>query len=114
MADMLATRTSAEWLERLDAADVPCAPVLRRKEILANEQVIATGLIDVLEQPAVGRIRQARPAAQFDGTPSAIGGPAPGIGEHTDEILSELGLSRSDIEDLERQAAVRPPRTAAA
>ena len=44
MADILAKRTTADWLSRLDAADVPCAPVLRRGEVMSNEQVVAREL----------------------------------------------------------------------
>jgi crotonobetainyl-CoA:carnitine CoA-transferase CaiB-like acyl-CoA transferase len=107
MAEILKGGLRSEWLLRLDAADVPCAPVLRRSEIIENEQVVATGLVETLEQPAVGRVRQPRPAASFDGTPSAARGPAPGIGEHTEEILRELGLDGGAIEALKSDKVVR-------
>ena len=48
MAEYIGQHTTAEWLERLDAADVPCAPILRRGEIIDNEQVVARGLITEL------------------------------------------------------------------
>src|SRR5260221_14319593 len=51
MAEYIAQHTTAEWLERLDAADVPCAPILRRGEIIHNEQVVARGLIVEFDQP---------------------------------------------------------------
>ena len=59
MQDYIAKRTTAEWLERLDACDVPCAPILRRNEIIGNDQVVARGLIEELDQPTVGRVRRA-------------------------------------------------------
>jgi crotonobetainyl-CoA:carnitine CoA-transferase CaiB-like acyl-CoA transferase len=84
--------TSADWLTRLDAAQVPCAPVLTRRELLADPQVAANGLIVEFDQPRLGRVRQARPAARFGGTPSRAPSPAPGLGEHTREVLTELEL----------------------
>jgi crotonobetainyl-CoA:carnitine CoA-transferase CaiB-like acyl-CoA transferase len=76
----------------LDAAEVPCAPVLTRKELLADQQVAANGLIVEFDQPRLGRVRQARPAARFGRTPSRAPSPAPALGEHTREVLTELGL----------------------
>lgn len=100
MADILKEDDSAKWLAKLDAADVPCAPVLRRSDLVTNEQVVATKLIETMDQPNVGAVRQPRPAAQFDGTPNEGRGPAPRIGSHTDEILAEVGFSASAIETL--------------
>jgi crotonobetainyl-CoA:carnitine CoA-transferase CaiB-like acyl-CoA transferase len=91
IGEVLRHETSAAWLEKLDAAEVPCAPVLTRRELLDDPQVVANGLVVQYDQPGLGRIRQARPAARFERTPSRIRRPAPGIGEHTREILAELG-----------------------
>ncbi|MTV14050.1 MULTISPECIES: CaiB/BaiF CoA-transferase family protein [Bradyrhizobium] len=107
MQEYIGQRTTAEWLERLDAADVPCAPILRRSEIVENEQVVARGIITEFEQPGVGRVRQPKPAAQFSLNQSAIGGPAPRIGEHSREVLSELGYSDAEIERMIADKAVR-------
>ena len=65
MQEYIGQHTTAEWLERLDAADVPCAPILRRGEIINNEQVVARSIIVEFDQPTVGRVRQPKPAAQF-------------------------------------------------
>ena len=53
-----------------------------------NVQVMNNELIEVMDQPTLGTVRQARPAARFDRTPARIAGPAPRIGEHTDAILA--------------------------
>jgi crotonobetainyl-CoA:carnitine CoA-transferase CaiB-like acyl-CoA transferase len=90
MQDYIGRYTTAEWLERLDAADVPCAPVLRRSEIIHNEQVLARGLITEFDQPNVGLVRQPKPAARFEVSKTAIKGPAPRIGEHTREARTRL------------------------
>jgi len=94
---VLATRPTQEWLARLAANDVPCAPVLRRDDVLTDPQVIHNDLIETIDQVGLGPIRQARPAARFDGTPAAIQGPAPSIGQHTKAVLAELDLSPAEI-----------------
>ncbi|WP_291848707.1 CoA transferase [Bradyrhizobium sp.] len=100
MAEYISQDTTAEWLVRLDAADVPCAPILRRGEIIDNEQVVARGLIAEFDQPTVGRVRQPKPAARFERNPSAIGGPAPRLGEHSRDVLRGLGYDDSAIERM--------------
>jgi crotonobetainyl-CoA:carnitine CoA-transferase CaiB-like acyl-CoA transferase len=107
MQEYIAQRTTAEWLERLDAADVPCSPILRRGEIIQNEQVVARGLIEEFEQPTVGRVRQPKPAAIFEVNKAAIGGPAPRVGEHSRAVLRDLGYSDSAIEGMIADKAVR-------
>ena len=107
VGEILATGHSQDWLERLDAADVPCAPVLTRGEVMKDPQVINNRLIEEFDQPQLGRVRQVRPAAQFESTPAAISGPAPMIGEHTEVILAQLGYSAMEIEALKASDAVR-------
>mgnify|MGYP001166221619 FL=1 len=105
-AQVLATNTSEYWLERLDAEGVPSAPVLSRQEVITHPQIQANDLIHEYDHPIAGRIRQPRPAAQFDQTPSGIQRPAPGLGEHSAEILSELGYSEDEISDLVDQGVL--------
>jgi crotonobetainyl-CoA:carnitine CoA-transferase CaiB-like acyl-CoA transferase len=111
MAEIIKERPTAEWLQRLDANDVPSAPVLRRNEVFANEQVLARELIIELDQPDIGRVRQPVPAARFDRTPAGIQGPAPRIGEHSAAILAELGLEAAEIERLATEKIVRLVKT---
>ncbi|MFI4947401.1 MAG: CaiB/BaiF CoA transferase family protein [Alphaproteobacteria bacterium] len=104
--DVLIGRPSAEWLERLTKADVPCAPVLTRNEVIRHPHVRAMGIVEEIEHPKAGRLRQARNAARFSATPAAIRRPAPGLGEHTDEILAEAGYSAAEIAALRAQGAL--------
>ena len=111
MADIIKQRPTAEWLQRLDTNDVPSAPVLRRGEVIANEQVLARELIAEFDHPDIGRVRQPKPAARFDRTPAAIQGPAPRIGEHSATVLAELGLQPSEIAQLAAEKIVRLAKT---
>ena len=97
-AAVLATRTSEEWLARLDEQGVPCAPVLSLPEVIDHEQIARNELLEEYDHPTVGPIRQPRPAARFDVTPAQIRRHAPTLGEHNDEILAELGMQRDELE----------------
>jgi crotonobetainyl-CoA:carnitine CoA-transferase CaiB-like acyl-CoA transferase len=106
MAGALAERTTAEWVEILDAAGVPCAKILSRRELLQDPQLAANELLEVSEHPHAGRVRQPRPAARFERTPAQIRRPAPLLGEHTDEILREIGLAPAEIAELRSSRVV--------
>ncbi len=107
MAEIIKERPTAEWLQRLDTNDVPSAPVLRRQEVIVNEQVLARELIAELDHPDIGPVRQPKPAARFDRTPAEIRGPAPRIGEHSAIILAELGIEAGEVERLAAENVVR-------
>jgi crotonobetainyl-CoA:carnitine CoA-transferase CaiB-like acyl-CoA transferase len=94
---VLLQKPAGEWLEILERHDVPCAPALRRFEILDNPQVVASGSIIETEHPVVGPVRQARPAARFSATPVAAPRGAPRLGEHNAEILTEIGIDSAEI-----------------
>ncbi len=111
MAEIIKERSTAEWLHRLDTNDVPSAPVLRRGEVIANQQVLARKLIAEFDHPDIGLVRQPKPAARFDRTPAEIRGPAPRIGEHGAVILAELGLEAAEIERLAAEKIVRLVKT---
>jgi len=104
-AEVLKTRSSADWLARLDAQQVPCAPILTRDELLTDPQVAANRMIVENIHPSAGPMRQPRPAARFGHTPAELRAFAPNLGQHTDEVLHETGFSSDEIITL-REAGV--------
>lgn len=97
MGEALKEFHSDDILKRLDAHDVPCAPVLARDGLLENEQLKASATIERKDYEGFGEVRQARPAALFDKTPSAIQGPGPALGADTQTVLQDLGYTGDQI-----------------
>ena len=100
---------SAEILARLAAEDVPSAPILGRRDLLDDPQIVENRIIETRAVPGIGRVRQPRPAARFDKTPAEIGRAAPRLGENSREILTELGLAPGEIAALIDQGVVAQP-----
>lgn len=97
--------TTRALLARLEAADVPHAPVTMLDELHEHPQILANDLLLVAEHPTAGPLRSPRPVAEFVDTPSSVRRPAPGLGEHSDEVLREAGLSADEVAAL-RSAGV--------
>jgi len=109
MALAIRERTTEDWLEALDAHDVPCAPVLTRDDVHLHPQVQSNGIIVENEHPVAGTVRETRPAERMDGTPSSITRPAPTLGQHTEEVLDEFGFSREEIASLRAAGTLGAP-----
>ena len=105
--EALLERTAEEWLTILDDAGVPSAPVLKRKDMIRHPQVEASGIVVEHDHPHAGRLRQARPAARFEGTPNEMRYGAPLLGEHSEEILGEAGYSQSELAELIASGVVK-------
>ena len=90
----------SEILRRLQEEGVPSAPLLDRMELLDNEQILANESISRINIDGFGEVRQARPAARFSKTPSELSRPAPMLGEHSQEIVSSLGVDEAIIKSL--------------
>ena len=97
--EALRTRPAEEWLELLTREGVPCAPVLTRTQMISNAQVQANGIVVETDHPEAGRIRQARPAVRFSETPAAMRHGGAALGQHTAEILAEIGCTEADLKD---------------
>ncbi|MEL0048704.1 MAG: CaiB/BaiF CoA-transferase family protein, partial [Gammaproteobacteria bacterium] len=98
--------TTDELCQRFETQDVPYSRLNSREEVLEDPQVKAMGALLTYEHPTAGLVRTPRPAAQFAGTPSSLHSHTPTLGEHTDEVLLELGYSRAEIEEMAQADAV--------
>ncbi|MEP3247251.1 MAG: CoA transferase [Sneathiella sp.] len=107
ITDEIAKWKSDEILARLDAEDVPCAPILMRDDLLDHEQVKVNESVQHQNFPGYGEIRQAKPAAQFESSPIEAFKLAPELGEHTNEVLRSLGYGQEDISKLAADKVIR-------
>ncbi len=105
--EALRTNSADYWLKHLDDHDIPCAQVLKRKEMIHHPQIVDNGMIVELDHPVAGRLRQARPAAQFSKTVPDLDHGAPLLGEQTEEILREAGYEQAEIDALLASGAAK-------
>ncbi len=99
-------KTSAEWESLLIAAGVPCGAVKDYLEFLNDPQVAAMGMNPVVDHPLVGPVRMAGVPIHFEKTPGAIQRAAPMLGQHTEEILGELGFDETRIAGLREEGII--------
>ena len=93
-------KTTDEWMEILDEAGVPCAPVLHRSEMIHHPQVVANEIVREYDHPQAGRLRQSRPAARFEGTAPEHRFGARTLGEDSATVLAEIGYGEDEIRSL--------------
>jgi crotonobetainyl-CoA:carnitine CoA-transferase CaiB-like acyl-CoA transferase len=89
---MAANLTQQDAIVRFERERVAFAMVLSAAEIVDDPHAVAIGMFEEFDHPVVGRARLPRHPTIFHGTPAALGGPTPSLGQHTDEVLTELGL----------------------
>jgi crotonobetainyl-CoA:carnitine CoA-transferase CaiB-like acyl-CoA transferase len=100
-------RDSTEhWVTILDAAGVPGGPVLTYDQALAQDQVVARDAVVELQHPVIGPVRQLAPAARMSLTPPTARQAAPLLGQHSREILTELGRTAGQIAELEAAGVI--------
>ncbi len=97
---------SEEILARFQEEGVPSAPLLNRMELMEHEQIITNQTILRKKYDGFGEVRQAKPPALFENTPSEIARPAPKLGEHAEEILSSIGISKEDQKKLVQEKKI--------
>jgi crotonobetainyl-CoA:carnitine CoA-transferase CaiB-like acyl-CoA transferase len=96
----LARDTTAGWVTRFEGEQVAAGPIYEFDEVFADPQVKHLGLVAEVDQPAYGPARMLAFPVKASATPGTIRRPAPRLGEHTAEVLGELGLPKSEIERL--------------
>lgn len=106
IAKLFPERESAHWLDALERADVPGGPVHNYDTLFDDPDAIANENFVEYNHPDGGRARAANPGMRFSETPARIWRMAPRLGEHTEEVLREAGLSRAQVEDLRAEKAI--------
>ncbi len=107
LEQVFVTRSTAEWLERLDAAGIPAGPINDMAAVYADPHVQARQMMVELEHPTAGPVKYIGLPVKLSATPGAIRRPAPTLGQHTEEILGELSLSAAEIAVLRVKRVVR-------
>ena len=100
------TAPTAAWLEKLEAAGVPAGPILTYDQVFADPHVRAREMVVEVEHPKAGRTRVLGVPVKLSRTPGAVRRPAPTLGQHTDEILGELGYEAGAIQDFRMRGVV--------
>ena len=99
-------KTSREWVELFEKREVPCGPIYQINEVFEDPQVQHLGIAQQAESLTFGKTRLVGQPMNLTRTPSRITRHPPGRGEHTPEILSELGLNESEIQDLQSKNVI--------
>ena len=106
LVERMRTRPAAEWIGRLKAAGIPCGAVRDLAQVFADPQLIERAMVVALDHPVAGAIRQLGVPIKMSGTPGAVRTPPPALGQHTEAILGELGMSGPEIARLRADGAV--------
>ena len=107
VTETMATRTTAEWLEALEKADIPVMPLHTPSSLMQDPHLKEVGFFEWVEHPSEGRIRSMGIPTTWSDTPPAIRRHAPLLGENTAEVLEEAGYSRQEIDGLMSTGAAR-------
>ena len=106
LAKLFLERTTAEWLPILEAADIPSGPVHSYETLFQDPEIVANENFAIYEHPDVGSVRTVNPGARFTETPMKMWRLPPKLGEHTDEILREAGIERTQVEELRNSKVI--------
>jgi crotonobetainyl-CoA:carnitine CoA-transferase CaiB-like acyl-CoA transferase len=99
-------RTSADWVEVLNKAGVPCGPIYKMNEVFADPQVKHLGIAVPVRHPVLGDIEIVNQGVRLSKIPFKVRAPAPEQGEHTEQVLKEYGFSKAEIEKFRKNAVI--------
>ena len=102
----LSKNTKDIWIKKLNEASIPCGPINNIKEVFNDPQVIHSKIAETVDHPKLGKIKLVGQAMKLSRTPSKLKTAAPQKGEHTKDILTELGYSDDEINNLKMENAI--------
>ena len=103
---VMVSRPRAHWLALFESRDIPSGPINNYEEVMADQHIRARALVVDTDHPTLGRIKTLGTPLKLSDTPLTPGRPAPLLGQHTDEVLGEVGLTADEIAELRRVGAV--------
>jgi CoA:oxalate CoA-transferase len=107
LEDLFAAKTAAEWVEEIDAAGIPCAPVNTVDKVADHPQVAAREMLVDIDHPVIGPMKLAGLPVKLSATPGKVERPGPLLGQHNQEILGELlGYDARQIEELKTKQVI--------
>ncbi len=107
LAEIMRTRSTADWLELMNQADIPAAPMLTLDNVVTDPHLEAVGMFQLVDHPTEGVVRQLRPPTRWSESPPTVRLPAPSLGQHTAEVLREAGLDAARIDHIVARLAQR-------
>lgn len=109
LSPLFLARTTAEWLDALESAGVPAGPVLTMGEALNDPQARARDMVVEVEHSRLGKVSTIGVPVKFSETPGSVRRGAPLLGEHSREVLAEIGYGEADLDRMEREGAILTP-----
>ena len=106
LKEVFLTKTRDEWFELLIQNDIPAGKVYTLDEVFTDPQVLHRQMVIEVEHPSLGKVKQVGIAPKLSDTPGKVRSLSPLLGEHTDEVLQELGYSQEEIETLRQEGAI--------
>jgi formyl-CoA transferase len=106
LEEIFKTRTTDEWIEALTAAELPCGPINTLDRVFRHPQVLHRRMVEEIDHPTAGRIKLVGIPYKFSATPLSIRRHPPTLGEHTEEVLRELGYSEAEVAALRAEGAI--------
>jgi crotonobetainyl-CoA:carnitine CoA-transferase CaiB-like acyl-CoA transferase len=107
LTELFTTRTTAEWMQLLEAVDIPVAPMNSVEDLVNDPHLTQSGFFTTEDHPSEGALRAMRTPTHWSASEPAVPRPAPRLGEHSAEVLREAGYSDSEIAELARKGVTK-------